>query len=80
MSTRSKQPRKPAPPKPAPTQRRIGYLSCKTCERTIPYSGTDTSEWPRHRCGLDIKPFTDFSNDEPYRDVLPRRDWRDWPR
>ena len=80
MSTRSKQPRND-PPRPPAVRRVTGYLSCKTCERTVPFTGAEDSDlWPQHRCGLDVKPFDDFTKDEPYKTLIPRRDWKDWPR
>lgn len=64
----------PAPVEGEPVKRRSGYLICRACERAVAYQGFDAPSekdpWPLHRCGLDIKPFDEFSDDDPFRSLL----------
>lgn len=59
-----------APTAPTPIRPRIsGFLHCKRCERTWPYTGVDAPEtWPLHRCLRGVSPMSEFSaEDRPYQ-------------
>ena len=65
-----------APPAPVPppleTPRRepeLGFLTCDTCERVVPYTGFADSAlgdgWPMHRCRREVRPFDRWLKDDP---------------
>jgi hypothetical protein len=48
--------KKAAPAKAAPPKKRMGYLVCDDCSKTV--QCMEGSDWPQHRCGYDVRPFT----------------------
>jgi hypothetical protein len=63
---------KESQPKPP---RKSGYLFCKTCKRSIPYSGYSDpglEPWPEHRCkGHEVKRFHRFCEKDPNAAPIP---------
>jgi hypothetical protein len=52
-----------------------GVLVCDTCQKVVPYTAIDppvpTSDpWPLHRCGLEVRAFDRFSEEDPFRPPL----------
>jgi hypothetical protein len=67
---------KKAEPKPTPGKRQAGYLICETCKRAVAYQGmadlVGGSDWPLHRCGLEVRSFDRFELTDPFRPELPK--------
>jgi hypothetical protein len=66
-------------PVPKGPRRVTGVLVCDTCKRVVPYTAIDppvpgSDPWPLHRCGLEVRPFSRFSDEDPFRPALPKRE------
>ena len=67
---------KKAEPATTPGKRQAGFLVCDECKRVFPYQGMASAiggsdDWPRHRCGLEVRDFNRFTLTDPYRPDLP---------
>lgn len=62
--------------KPKKEPKRLnGVLVCDRCRSVVPYTAINppvpgSDPWPQHRCGLEVRPFDRFSEEDPYRPPL----------
>jgi hypothetical protein len=61
------------------SKRQAGFLICDRCKRAVPYQGMTeaipgSDDWPRHRCGLEVRSFDRFVTEDPYRPPLEKMD------
>jgi len=64
------------PKKPVTPKRKLGFLVCDTCRRAVPYQGTTDPDdvRPQHKCGLEVRPFDEFVDEDPFRPPLAKVD------
>jgi len=61
---------KKATPSPTRPIKQRGWLVCSNCRVTAEYHSLGQGPamdggWPMHRCGYDVKPFSEWTTDDP---------------